>query len=114
VFDHQFELRRLLDRQIGGLRSIENLRSITAELSVSVEIVGSVAHKSPSGGVCTPVVDRRDCMASRQSDELIAPAVEQSVVAQDQCGVAQIDECDEGGIYFGLAAGIQDLKLLPN
>jgi hypothetical protein len=44
--DHQLELRRLLDRQIGRLGAIEDFRGVDAELAISIEIVGSIAYKS--------------------------------------------------------------------
>ena len=51
-------LRRLLDRQIRRLGSIENLRGVDAEQAIPIKIMSSIAHEPPGLGVGTPVVNR--------------------------------------------------------
>jgi uncharacterized protein YprB with RNaseH-like and TPR domain len=49
--DDQFELGRLQDRQIGRLGAVEDFAGIDASLTITVRVVGSVAHQ-PAGYVC--------------------------------------------------------------
>jgi hypothetical protein len=46
--DHQIELDRQLDRQIGGLSPLENLTRIDAGLTINIRNIGSVTHQ-PTG-----------------------------------------------------------------
>src|SRR5262249_38040402 len=42
--DDQFELTRLHDRQVRGLRALEDAAGIDADLTIVIRLVGSVAH----------------------------------------------------------------------
>ena len=46
--DHQLELRRLLDRQIGGLGSLEDLVHINGDAPVTIRVVRRVGYESAS------------------------------------------------------------------
>jgi len=111
--DHQFELRRLLDGQIGRLCPIENSPGVDAELPKGVNIVSTITDEAPRRCVRTPVIDRGDRMACRQRDELIGPVNEKCVVGNDQGAVLVLGECSEGGINITFRAGIQDVNRLP-
>jgi hypothetical protein len=50
-------------------------------------------------------------MARYQSKELLAPAEEDCVGADDECAGIQLDEGGEGGVDLALAAGLQDSEL---
>ena len=57
---------------------------INAELPKRTNVVSSIADETPGLGVRTPVVDRGNCMASRQRDELFALVMEECIVGDEQ------------------------------
>jgi len=63
--DHQFEFRRLYDRQVGGLFALENSAGVDAGLAVSLSDVGPVAYQYPGGDMLSPRRYRGHCMAFR-------------------------------------------------
>src|SRR5262249_60088186 len=58
--DHQLELARLDDRQISGLRALENLPGIKTGLASRLRPAAAVAHQAAGGDEFGPFVDRRD------------------------------------------------------
>ena len=50
-------------------------------------------------------------MARRQRHELLAPIVEERIVADDQRAGMQLDEGREGGVDLAFGAGLQDREL---
>jgi hypothetical protein len=46
--DNKLELGRLLDRQVGRLRALENLTGVDTNLTPHAQIIGPVAHQ-PTG-----------------------------------------------------------------
>ena len=44
--DHQLELGRLHDRQVGGLLALENARRVDTCLAVGVRLAGAIAHQA--------------------------------------------------------------------
>ena len=95
--DHQFKLGRLLDRQIGGLRALEDLPGVDADLAMHAGKAGSIADQAACQGGFTPFVDGRNGMVCRQCDELGAAAVEEWIAANDERAGVQLDEGVEGG-----------------
>ena len=61
----------LLDRQIGGLRALENSAGIDAGLTICIGKTGSVAHQAAGRGELTQRVNRRQRVARRKCDESI-------------------------------------------
>src|SRR5215471_21838970 len=59
VVDDKLELRRLHDRQLGGLRAFEDAARVNAGLTKSVRHVGAIAHQPADFGIFTPGIDRR-------------------------------------------------------
>jgi hypothetical protein len=63
--DPQFELARLHDWQIRGLRAFEDATDINANLTIPIDYVGSIAHQTPGFGVVTQRIRRREVMECR-------------------------------------------------
>jgi hypothetical protein len=111
--EDQLECGRLLDRQIGRLGALEDLSGVNADLAVGTGEAHSIADQAAGRGVFTPVIDRRDRMACRQRQELLAPAEEERVAGEDERAGMQLDEGCEGGVDLAFAAGLQDMEPHP-
>src|SRR5215471_6429240 len=74
--DDELELRRLQDRQVGGVGAVENFASISASLTRPVCLVGSVAHQPAGYDMITVRISRRNPAARRQGGNLHASAKE--------------------------------------
>src|SRR5712672_1958701 len=77
--DHELELGRLLDRQIGRLGALENFSGVLASLAICSANVGSVAHQTTGCDELTREVNRRDRVARRTCYELKAPTEENRI-----------------------------------
>src|SRR5580704_10305163 len=67
--DDELECRRLLDRQISGLRALQYLSGINSELMIDRGQAGSIAHQAAGSGQCSRKVDRRNLVSRSQCDE---------------------------------------------
>jgi hypothetical protein len=74
--DDQLELRRLHDRQIGGLCALDDTAGINAELPVGIGNVGSVAHQAADLDGLTDRVAGWDSMKGRELCKLDIVTVE--------------------------------------
>src|SRR5271165_3289081 len=75
--DDQLEGGRLLDRQIGGLGALENLSGINAELAIYIGEARPIADQAAGHDGLTPCIDRRDRIARRQRQELVAMRIKE-------------------------------------
>src|SRR5712692_10871495 len=71
--DDHLELGRLNHWEIGGLGAFENLAGVDADLPMCLRKVASIADQTARGNQLAPIVDRGQCVAGHQSNELIAP-----------------------------------------
>src|SRR5215470_381541 len=67
--DHQLELRGLLDRQVGGFRSLQNLVHVGGEESIHVRDAGAVTHEAAGLDEFPPLEDTRQAVSGRQVDD---------------------------------------------
>src|SRR5262249_31957434 len=74
--DYQLEFGRLMDRQLRGLGPLQNLRGIDAVLAVTLSDAHTVAHQSARDRIFTKLVDRRQPLPRRESDDPIAARIE--------------------------------------
>ena len=77
-------LRRLHDRQVRGLRALEDAAGIDADLTIRIRNAGSVAHQPADFGISRDRISRRDRVARRQVDQLDTPAGEEGVGADEE------------------------------
>src|SRR5436305_5557630 len=96
--DHKLERCRLLDRQIGWLGSLEDLSGINADLAIGSRAGRSIADQAASGGEFTPLIDRRNVMACCKRHELVTPAAEELIGADEQRAGLQWDEGCKSGV----------------
>jgi hypothetical protein len=82
--DHELELGRLHDRQVGGLGAVENAADVNTHLAVGIGELRSVAHQAAGRGELPPLVDRGNCVSRCQRDELLTVSGEQDIGANDQ------------------------------
>src|SRR5262249_11219454 len=73
--DHQLELARLHDRQVGGLGALEDTAGVNSELPKRIDNVGSVAHQPTDFSKIAVGKCRGDRVARCQIDQLGTPTV---------------------------------------
>src|SRR5262245_34186719 len=64
--DNQLDLSRLLNRQVGGFRSLENSADVDANLPIRIGETVTVTHQAAGNCKLAQEVDRRNGMAGRQ------------------------------------------------
>src|SRR5262249_34659203 len=71
--DHQLELRGLLDRQVGGLLTLENPTGVGSIQTMRIRKTASVAYQAAGLGVLAERKDRSYAVAGSQCCKLFAP-----------------------------------------
>src|SRR6516165_4031656 len=82
--DDQLEFGRPLDRQIGRLVALENPPGMDARSAKGSWDVVTVTDQAAVGGILTKSINRRNRMARRERNDLIAPADKKSACADDK------------------------------
>src|SRR5215471_3333643 len=111
--DDKLECGRLLDRQIGRLGSLEDLSGVNADQAKGGCEARSVADQAAGSSELAPRIYRRNCMARCQSHELLAPAAEERIRADDERAGVRWNEGRENGVDLAFAAGLEDSELHP-
>src|SRR5258707_5160925 len=101
--DDQLEGRRLLDRQIGGLGALEDLSHVSTDQAKGRSEAWSIADQAAGRGEFTPRIDRRNGTARCQRHELLAPAGQERIRADDERASMQLDQGGEGGVDLAFA-----------
>src|SRR5207245_580266 len=89
--DDELELRGLLDGQVGRLRALEDLSRVSADQAKGRSEAWSIADQAAGSGEFTPRIDRRNGMARCQRHELLAPAAQERIRADDERASMQLD-----------------------
>ncbi len=89
---------RLLDRQIGGLGALEDFSRVMANQAKGRSEAGSIADQPAGSGKFTPRIDRRNGTARCQRDELLAPAAQERIRADDERASMQLNKGGKGGV----------------
>src|SRR5436190_18408885 len=108
--DAELENRRLLHGQIARPGALEDLRGVQAALAEGVHEAWPIAHQAAGRGIFPVAEDRGNAMTRRQRCDLVAPAAEVWIDADDQPAVAVLHEARERRVDFSLAAGLQDIE----
>src|SRR6266436_4952621 len=99
--DDEIELGRLLDRDVGWLRSAQNLIDIVASAPEEVWEVGSIGHQTSRFDVLPLIIGRRQSRAERQGVDA-NPVGDHERVASDIKGLrAALERLERGSDIFG-------------
>src|SRR5262249_45748348 len=82
--DHELELSRSHDRQVRGLRTLEDAANIDTRQPICLGDARSVAHQTAGFGKLTLEIGRKHPMVCRQRNELYAAVVGQRAGADQQ------------------------------
>ena len=102
----------LVDCTTGRSTGLAPLRTrVNADLTIGVGKARSVTHQTTCCGKVTPFKDRRYCMARRQHDKLLAPAVKEWRAADEERRSPLTDKGRERGVEIAFRIGAHDNKL---
>src|SRR5262245_52729157 len=82
--DHQLELGRLQDWQIGGLGTLQKATRVNSRLTIGVLDAGAVTDESAGSDVFAQRVHRRNPVVVGQGDYLLTSAGEQGIGDDDE------------------------------
>src|SRR5438105_6660203 len=82
--DHEIKFGRLQDRQITRLFALENSPGVDARLPIYVGDIGAIAHQAAGNSKVTCFVNPGKRVTRRESDQLIASAVEKGIAEEGQ------------------------------
>ena len=74
---------------------------------------GSIAHQAAGCGELAPFIDRRQCMACGQHDQLLSPVIEKRRGADQERPGPLMDKGRKRGIKIGFHIGPSDDELHP-
>jgi hypothetical protein len=104
--DHQLEGRRLRNRQIGRLGTLQNSPGVNAGLAKESVGVGAIAHQAAGRYKYRVPIDRRNGVLRCQGHELRAPAGEERIGRDEEPAGLQLLDGRKGGIDLGFGAGL--------
>src|SRR6266481_6884568 len=109
--DDELELAGLQNRQVGGLRALEDSTGVDADLMPRVQIIGPITHQPSDLGKFTKGIDRGNPIARRERRKLHAPADEEALTGDIE-GVGRVaPKAGEGGLDFAAGAGVEHSNL---
>src|SRR5215203_928507 len=82
--DHQFEFCWLHDRQVGRLRSLEDLSNINSSLANSSAQTGTVTNQAARYSELSKLIARRDGVACCQPQQLTLSGDEERIIADHE------------------------------
>jgi hypothetical protein len=101
----------MLDRQVGGLLAFENSAGVDADQTVRVHKTGSVAHQSAGQDETTHERYHRNRTTRCQCSDLLAPAREERIAADEECTCAHLGHSRKDRIEVAFGAGAQRMQL---
>jgi hypothetical protein len=111
--EDEFELHRLLDREIGGFLAFEDAAGVDAGLVKEVSNIGAVAHQTAGRSGLAPWKDCGHGVAKCQCAELLSAAIEEYVGGDRQRPGAQLNRARKDRVEFALGARMEDMQLKP-
>src|SRR5262245_53420971 len=114
--DDQLELGRLIDRQLGRLRALENPPSMNAGPAVGVREAASVDDEGtgPSHLTSGFAIDGWNCMLRCQRDDLFAPIPKEWIAADEERADAILHHGHERDVDVAPGSGSQENELQPD
>src|SRR5262249_10854796 len=91
----------------------DNPAGVNASLAIRIRKVASVAHEPARDGKLTHRIDRRNRMARRQCDDVIAPLHEERIDAEKERNAALSSHGHERCLHLSFATGPQGHELHP-
>lgn len=101
----------MLDRQVGRTNALEYFAGVDSDLTISLGQGSSVTDEAARRDELAKLVDRRNGVTSRQSDDLIPPAIEKGVSAHQQRTGMLLNEGGERTLEIILAASLKKKNL---
>src|SRR5262249_36279340 len=111
--DHQLKLSRLLNRKIGRLVTSENPADIGPRLAIGSSDARSIADQAAGCRKNPPSKNCRYRMTGGHLHELLAPTIEERIVADDERGDVQLHKGCKSGIDLAFGARLHDMQLDP-
>src|SRR5262249_21644773 len=109
--DDELELGGLVDGQVSGLRALEDLTGVDADLTKHIRNIAPIAHQPTDFDKGALGVGRGNPMMRRERRKLDAPADEERV-GGDEKGVGPVArKRGEGRLDLGAGAGLEDRNL---
>src|SRR5262245_8769915 len=109
--DDELELGRLQDRQIGGLRTLQDLTGVGTDLVIHVHAIAIVGHQSAGFDSLATGIAHGNPVMCRKRDKLEASAREEDITSDVQGVGAIAHESGEGRLDLAAGAGVEDLNL---
>src|SRR5262249_45312010 len=97
-----------------GLRALEDLTGVDANLTPHVQIIGPIAHQPTGFDFLANVMGRGSSMARGERHKLDAAADEERVGGHEEGVGALTHEGGESRLDFAAGAGVEDLNLQSN
>src|SRR5262249_3648072 len=110
--DHQLELGRLQDWQIGGLGTLQKATRVNSRLTIGVLDAGAVADESAGSDVFAQRVHRRNPEVVGQGDYLLTSAGEQGIGDDDEGIVAPSCQRSERHVDLFLTGRVENVYRL--
>src|SRR5215510_5822345 len=111
--DHQLELRRLLDGQVAGVGTLQNLVHVGSGAPRQVSKVRSIGHQAPDIDILAVWEHRRQPVLCRQVHEASSLTGEHGGWQHGQSTRARPGHVQEGPVELGGMSRLHDLKLHP-
>src|SRR5262249_33821083 len=82
--DDKLESCRPNDRQVGGLRVLENSTRVDTDLTPRIQSIGPIAHQQARFDHLTAVTTRRYPIARRERRKLDTPAIQEPIAGNEK------------------------------
>src|SRR5580658_2663828 len=111
--DYEFELGRLLHRQVDGLLALEDTSDIIAGLTHRVGYAGAVAHEATCCGLLAQCEGCGNPITYRQCRDLVGMAAKECIAGNKKRGGVLLSESQERIINLTLGARLQENEFQP-
>src|SRR3974377_501301 len=110
--DDELKFGRLHHRQVSGLLALENPPGVDTDLAIAIAVIGAVDHQTPRLCVFALLVNGRDSLPRRQSNDFVALTVEELIGGDQHRSGVQLHCCRKRGIAVTLVPRKQYMSLV--